>query len=192
MPNLNQVESLPVPPDAGTPTVLRIPTELEQRDGTTTLLTGTQNRPRADRVGQQDRTASPGDGARGRHRCRPCGPARPASGANSSSRWPWTPSATRRTLLASSRHSTNTRSPSTSFIRHARAVIKKHRRTFIIFNVAFYGLFVASMITTAFFPQIQGPAVDGVQGDLNQPLTTTLPSLVIPFFGVAFSDVVPP
>ncbi|GAA2986653.1 hypothetical protein [Streptosporangium longisporum] len=107
-----------------------------------------------------------------------------------------------------------------SLVRDAFTVIKEHRRTFIVFNVVFYGLFVATMIVTAaVYPEAQVSAVKGVQGDLNQPglgsavaagydsgnilwaagvtlfvnffigalLTTTLPSLIIPFFGIAFT-----
>lgn len=103
--------------------------------------------------------------------------------------------------------------------RNAFAIITEHKRTFIIFNVAFYGLLLASMIVAALVPHAQEAAIDGVQGDLNEPglgsavaagydsgnvlwaagitlfvnffvgalLTTTVPSLIIPFFGVAFT-----
>lgn len=106
-----------------------------------------------------------------------------------------------------------------NLIRNAFAVIKEHRRTFLIFNVVFYGLFVLAMIVSAIIPSLQASAVAGVQGDLDQPglgsavsagyesgnilwaagitlfvnffigalLTTTIPSLITPFFGVAFT-----
>ncbi|KJQ52494.1 hypothetical protein [Microbacterium sp. SA39] len=106
-----------------------------------------------------------------------------------------------------------------TLVRNAFAIIKEHRRTFIIFNAVFYGLFVVAMIITAVLPHLQGDAIDGVQGELDQPglgsavsagyesgnvlwaagitlvvnffigalLTTTIPSLVVPFFGIAFT-----
>lgn len=56
-----------------------------------------------------------------------------------------------------------------SLIHNAFAVIRKHPLTFIVFNIAFYGLFVITMIITAALPQMLEIALAGVRNELNQP-----------------------
>jgi hypothetical protein len=106
-----------------------------------------------------------------------------------------------------------------TLFRNAVAIIREHKRTFIVFNILFYRLFVATMIITALLPHTQETALDSVDAQLDSPglgqaiaagyesgnvfwaagitlfvnffigalATTTVPSLIVPFFGVAFT-----
>lgn len=101
-----------------------------------------------------------------------------------------------------------------SYLQEAISLIREHRKQFILLNLAFFGLFLLTMIVTVSMPELQPPVVEIlsriVRTDLAEKVYLTgnifvaasatlavnlgvaallisLPSLIVPFFGVAFS-----